>query len=555
MELCRLSKKEIEDLVKILNTHSWVSKREQAAWELGSFGEKAIPYLVNALKDSADRVKCSVIDALGKIGSIKALKHLEKITFSNDYNTDVRIQSYYAIANTKTQEAMDLLVNIIENSDNTNNIRKEAAFALSKMRSKAKGARHSLIKIIENEQDNNFKEALIFALGEICTKDNRAIKLLIASMTVEKDWRVRVAAVKALGRLYALGASRDIINTLLNDKSVFVRNTAMKTAKKLSLHNQTKYPNISENLIKSILIAKNIEENSLVKNQIDKIVKKFQEKMGKNTILEIEKEVKQYISKVGKTDLKSLEKELFQKFESITHTENKIQDTEIVMKEIDDEPDYEYSLEENGTTKKILINRKPIKLLLLGAEPQDQNSLDHKQELNQIRSLKTDSNLKVIPQYGISTSEFLDALDYFSPDILHISAHGGEGEIVLEDLLGNSEEISLENVAEIIITHNKSQLKEGKNIISCVVFSSCYSFFNTTELAKNIECLIVMTDSITTEAANKFAVGFYNQIRNGKDIQTAFDMGLSLIVQKDIPKLLPKNKDFNHIYFIDKDYS
>lgn len=545
-----MNSKEIDDLIYQLTSHSWSSKREEAAWNLGEFrteAQKAVTYLIKALKDSSDDVQFYAAEALGKIRSEKALKPLQKLVFSSEFNMVLQNQCLLSIAMIRTDEAREVLMSIISDGDYDPILRRDATIALGRMRSKAKSEVYNLIKIFKVEEEDLVKIEIITTLGKSCTRAKKVTNFLIEIIQdTNLNWQFRNKAVESLGRLYTINAYREIIQVLVFDRSAYVRNTTVKTIRRLSLHFWDKYEEIVFELIRSILLAYELEETSFVLKQIESTKMTYEERLDEDILEKLEKSVKEFLDKeeyISEEDLENL-----LSFEFTFEELNGMSDD--VFEELDDSIDFE----DLGTERKILTTKFPIKVLLLGAAPNDQSNLYHERELSLIKKrVASKPKFRFDSQFGITKGEFISILQNKMVRILHISAHGSCGELILEDEeTGQTDSISIEKIVTLIKIRNQNQLKDK---ISIIVFSSCDSDFDATEVANHVDCVIVMTDIIAIEDANNFAIGFYESICNGNNIETAFNFGLAMMDSNEqhIPKLLPEDEDFSQIYLFDKD--
>jgi hypothetical protein len=109
---------------------------------------------------------------------------------------------------------------------------------------------------------------------------------------------------------------------------------------------------------------------------------------------------------------------------------------------------------------------------------------------------------------------------------------------------------SLQEVRGICKTRNQLALSQLfstlKDNIQCVVLNACYSENQAKAIAANIDCVIGMSRSISDSAAISFAAGFYQALGFGRNIKTAFDLGLGQIDldslgEQGTPKLLALN--------------
>ncbi len=460
-----MSYKEIKELITQLNSHSWSSKREDAAWELGEYKKEAliaVPSLIEALKDKSSDVQFYAAEALGKIGSEKGLKPLQKLIFEEEYNMVLQTQCLLSIAMIRTDKARDFLMSIIRNTDYCPVLRSDATIALGRMRSKVKNERLKLIKIFNIEEEDLVKEEIITTIGKSCTRDKRVINFLIEIiLNSNLRWQFRNRAVEALGRLYAINAYKEICQVLVFDQSDYARNTAAKTIKRLSLHFWEKHDDIVLKLILSTFLAyaleaTKLEKSNLVFNQLEKTITKFAERLDDETFEELDEITKNILDEVNELTEEDLNEILSIYFELDEIPEEDVYD------EQDDNTDYD-DLE---IERKIITNKFPIKVLFLGAAPSDQNNLYHKRELNLIKNrIQSKPGFLILPKFGVSIGEFINILQNELPIILHFSAHGSYGELILEDEeTRQSDSISINKIASVIKVHN--QKKSENNFVS-----------------------------------------------------------------------------------------
>ena len=111
--------------------------------------------------------------------------------------------------------------------------RRQAAFALGKMSTRAIPALKDMKLALKNEKETAVREALLYALGEICrdttaTSDDAELeKLFIAALREDGDTYVRRSAVFALGCLGTKSdATRQALELGLRDSAAIVRQNA-----------------------------------------------------------------------------------------------------------------------------------------------------------------------------------------------------------------------------------------------------------------------------------------------------------------------------------------
>lgn len=111
--------------------------------------------------------------------------------------------------------------------------RRQAAFALGKMSTRAVAALKDMKAALKTEKDTRVRETLLYALGEICrdttatSEDAELEKLFVAALREDADAQVRRSAVFALGCLGTKSdTTRKALALALNDSEAIVRQNA-----------------------------------------------------------------------------------------------------------------------------------------------------------------------------------------------------------------------------------------------------------------------------------------------------------------------------------------
>jgi HEAT repeat protein len=143
--------------------------RGSAADALGKIGsQRAIPGLLQLLEDSDYSVRGSAADALGKIGSQRAIPGLLQLLEHSD--SDVRRSAADALGKIGSQTAIDALLPLLEHSDS--DVRGSAAEALGKISSER--AIDALLPLLE-DSDYSVRGRAASVLGNIAKKYTEAI--------------------------------------------------------------------------------------------------------------------------------------------------------------------------------------------------------------------------------------------------------------------------------------------------------------------------------------------------------------------------------------------
>ena len=193
-----------------------------------------------------------------------------------------------------------------------------------------------------------------------------------------------------------------------------------------------------------------------------------------------------------------------------------------------------------------------IKILFLAANPSDTTRLrldEENRAIDQVlRQAEFRDKFEIHQHWAVRVTEIQSFLLRYKPDIVHFSGHGSNsGEIVLEEDNGKAHPISVRAIEQLF-----SILKDN---VRCVILNACFSELQAASIAKHIDCVIGMSKSISDKAAISFAASFYQALGYGKDVKTAFDLGVLQIDmenlgEQDIPKLLSIKSDPISISFI-----
>lgn len=174
-----------------------------------------------------------------------------------------------------------------------------------------------------------------------------------------------------------------------------------------------------------------------------------------------------------------------------------------------------------------VTNHKMIKkILILAANPQNIPRLRLAQEVRDIRaalqSSKYRDQFELHPRWAVRPRDIQNAMIEINPQFIHFLGHGKQDEgLVFEDNFGKSISIGTEPLANLFRLFSEQ--------IECVLLSACYSVAQAEEIVRYIPYVIGSKQSIVDEAAIEFAVGFYNALGEGYDIQFAYEMGCNAI--------------------------
>jgi hypothetical protein len=164
-------------------------------------------------------------------------------------------------------------------------------------------------------------------------------------------------------------------------------------------------------------------------------------------------------------------------------------------------------------------------ILILAASPKQLASLRVQTEEREIKERLRQAghrNAKIETCPSARSRDIQDAILASKPQIVHFSGHGsGEQGLVFEDSQGNPKLVSTKALSGLFGLFSKE--------VECVVLNACYSESQATEIAKNIQYVVGMSESISDDAAIDFASGFYTALAYEDDFERAYHFGCNAI--------------------------
>lgn len=174
-------------------------------------------------------------------------------------------------------------------------------------------------------------------------------------------------------------------------------------------------------------------------------------------------------------------------------------------------------------------------ILFLAANPKDTSRLRLDQELRDIaeglQRARQRDHFTLKQQLAVRPRDIRRAMLDVNPQIIHFSGHGaGEQGLVFEDDMGNTKFVEGAALAGLFALFADQ--------ISCVVLNGCYSEEQAKAIARHIPYVIGMSQAIGDQAAIAFAVGFYDALGAGRNVEFAYQLGCNAIQMEGIPEHL-----------------
>lgn len=163
----------------------------------------------------------------------------------------------------------------------------------------------------------------------------------------------------------------------------------------------------------------------------------------------------------------------------------------------------------------------PIRILFLGANPTDGVRLRLDQEVREIdhalRLADLGGRFELWQKWAVRPSDLQAHLLRHRPDILHFSGHGGPGNaILLEGEDGATRPVDATRLARLLAQFNRR--------LRCVFLNACYSEAQGSAIAREIDCVIGMSNEVLDRAAIRFAANFYQALAFGCSVKAAFEL-------------------------------
>lgn len=178
-----------------------------------------------------------------------------------------------------------------------------------------------------------------------------------------------------------------------------------------------------------------------------------------------------------------------------------------------------------------LSSAEPQTILFLAANPKETGRLRLDQELRDIaeglqRAQKRDQ-FTLEQRLAVRPRDIQRAMLDVGPQIIHFSGHGaGEEGLVFEDEIGKAKLVNGSSLAGLFDLFSDQ--------IQCVVLNGCYSEVQAKAIAQHIPYVIGMNKAIGDQAAIAFAVGFYDALGAGRDVEFAYRLGCNSIRMEGI---------------------
>lgn len=175
-----------------------------------------------------------------------------------------------------------------------------------------------------------------------------------------------------------------------------------------------------------------------------------------------------------------------------------------------------------------------ISILFLSADPSAASRLRIGEEFREIQEKITLAkqrdflNLK-LPQLSLRPQDVSQAMLDFQPHIVHFSGHGSsDGALCFENTTGGIHLVEPDALAALF--------NQFTPPLMCVLLNACYSEVQAKTISKHVKYVIGMNQAIGDRAAIAYAVGFYQALGAGRNIENAHKLGGVQIRLETIPE-------------------
>jgi hypothetical protein len=203
-------------------------------------------------------------------------------------------------------------------------------------------------------------------------------------------------------------------------------------------------------------------------------------------------------------------------------------------------------------------NNSVKKILILAANPKNSTSLRLDEEVREIDEgltrAKQRDRFELVQKWAVRPRDVQRAILNLTPQIVHFSGHGvGVGVqgdrspihrklVVVSDTGTQPEGLMFEDEtgqAKLVGAEAIAGLFElFADQVECVLLNACYSEVQAVAIARHIPYVIGMNRAVGDTAARVFAVGFYDALGAGRDIEFAYKFACNSILMEGIPENL-----------------
>lgn len=147
---------------------------------------------------------------------------------------------------------------------------------------------------------------------------------------------------------------------------------------------------------------------------------------------------------------------------------------------------------------------------------------------DRLKGAKYGDQVEVIDRGAVRTSDMLQLMREFQPQVVHFSGHGEVEGLVVVGKLGGEQFVNAKGLESLFRVR-------GTNV-RLVVLNACFSLPLANALADQVGCAIGTPHKISDDAAVIFGSTFYHAIACGDSVRAAFDEAVAALDLDSIPE-------------------
>lgn len=182
------------------------------------------------------------------------------------------------------------------------------------------------------------------------------------------------------------------------------------------------------------------------------------------------------------------------------------------------------ALDTPGIRKFITELQKPLKILMLSADPKNQDRLclsQERRELDQaLQTTRFGDEFQVCDLPSCRLRDIPRALDKYTPTVLHFSGHGNPNGLCFENEVQKTQIVDKDALADLF---------RGQSGLRLVVLNACYSQQQAQCIADSIGYVIAMEGRVDDQAAINFSREFYTALGDGRTFEAAFKRAVAAV--------------------------
>lgn len=130
-------------------------------------------------------------------------------------------------------------------------------------------------------------------------------------------------------------------------------------------------------------------------------------------------------------------------------------------------------------------------------------------------------------RWAVTIDDLIRHLNELDPTIIHLSAHGGSGTLILQDEAGGPEPVSPDALAAIVGSAARNP--------RVALLNGCSTIAHADALCATVDVVVSMRGEISDAGARMFASRFYGALGNRRTVGNAVRQGRAKLLAKRLP--------------------